>query len=157
MHFRGTAGRLHSPLLPVGGTLGAEAAPWLGHDLMDSHRSSVVCGPQGPTNPQRPHGTLHGALCGCVAGSGQSTASEVSGTLAAGPASLPSRPPRSTQRLLSGCPPTRPRALRPSGHLCEQAALGLKISMSPVCITCELGRDSVQCVNLSFPCVGPLI
>lgn len=53
----------------------------------------MLCGPQGPTNPQRPRSSLHGALCRCVAGSGQSTASEVSGTPAAGPASLPSRCP----------------------------------------------------------------
>lgn len=131
------------PPSTAGGALSAEAAPWLGHDLMDSHRSCVLCGPQGPPDPQRPHGPLHGALCRCGRLQPEhGLRSAAPWQLTHVPSLLPPAQHPATPLRLHPAPPV-PRALRPSGHLHEQAALGLKVSTSPVCTTHELGGDSV--------------
>lgn len=117
----------------------------------------MLCGPQGPTHPQRPHGTLHGALCRC----GQlkpehglrSQRHPGSWTRVPSLLSPHTAPSDSSQ---AAHPTPTPRAPRPSGHLREQAAPRLKVSMSPVCTTRELGGGSVQRVNVSFPLAGPL-
>lgn len=76
------------------------------------------------------------------------------------PAQARARPQKSAAPRQLGQRPFPPAAPAPSSlplrHLCEQAALGLKVSTSPVCTTCELGRGSVPCVNVPFPCAGLL-